>query len=65
VLRIGQTERRMAAAKLLLVDRLPINLIGSVLNAAPTDGEYNYYGYVPGYGTEELEPDQQVAQISS
>lgn len=65
VLRIGQTERRMAAAKLLLVDRLPINLIGSVLNAAPAGGEYDYYGYVPGYGTEELEPGQQVAQISS
>lgn len=65
VLRIGQTERRMAAAKLLLVDRLPINVIGSVLNAAPTEGEYEYYGYVSGYGTEGLEPSQQVAQISS
>ena len=65
VLRIGQTERRMAAAKLLLVDRLPINVIGSVLNAAPTQGEYEYYGYVSGYGTEDLEPSQQVAQISS
>ena len=65
VLRIGQTERRMAAAKLLLVDRLPINVIGSVLNAAPAEGEYEYYGYVSGYGTEDLEPSQQVAQISS
>lgn len=64
VLRIGQTERRMAAAKLLLVDRLPINVIGSVLNAAPTKGEYEYYGYVSGYGTEGLEPGRQVAQIS-
>ena len=65
VLRIGQTERRMAAAKMLLVDRLPINVIGSVLNAAPSQGEYEYYGYVSGYNTEELEPDQQVAQITS
>ncbi|MEO7770179.1 MAG: polysaccharide biosynthesis tyrosine autokinase [Gemmatimonadaceae bacterium] len=65
VLRIGQTERRMAAQKLLLVDRLPINLIGSVLNAAPAGGEYEYYGYVPGYGTEDLEPGQRVAQITS
>ncbi|MEP6618265.1 MAG: polysaccharide biosynthesis tyrosine autokinase [bacterium] len=64
VLRIGQTEKRMAAAKLLLVDRLPINVIGSVLNAAPTKGEYEYYGYVSGYGTEGLEPGRQVAQIS-
>jgi hypothetical protein len=54
----------MAAAKLLLVDRLPINVIGSVLNAAPSKGEYEYYGYVSGYGTEGLEPGRQVAQIS-
>jgi hypothetical protein len=35
-----------------------------VLNAAPSDGEYEYYGYTSGYGTTELEPGQQVAQIS-
>ena len=64
VLRIGQTEKRMAAAKLLLVDRLPINVIGTVLNAAPTYGEYGYYGYVDGYGTEGLEPGKQVAEVS-
>jgi capsular exopolysaccharide synthesis family protein len=64
VLRIGQTEKRMAAAKMLLVDRLPIHILGTVLNAAPTDGEYEYYGYVSGYGTLELEPGQQVAQVS-
>jgi succinoglycan biosynthesis transport protein ExoP len=50
VLRIGQTEKKMAAAKLMLVDRLPINIIGTVLNAAPSYGEYAYYGYVDGYG---------------
>ena len=66
VLRIGQTERRMAAAKLLLVDRLPISVMGSVLNAVPSSGEYEYYGYVGGYAASdgELEPGQQVAQIS-
>ena len=66
VLRIGQTERRMAAAKLLLVDRLPINVMGSVLNAAPSNGEYEYYGYVGGYAAvdEPLEAGRQVAQIS-
>jgi capsular exopolysaccharide synthesis family protein len=64
VLRIGQTERRMAAAKMLLVDRLPITVIGAVLNATPTNGEYEYYGYVSGYGTTELDADRQVAQIS-
>ena len=64
VIRIGQTEKRMAAAKLVLVDRLPISVVGAVLNAVPTTGEYAYYGYVSGYGTEDLEPGKQVAQIS-
>jgi tyrosine-protein kinase Etk/Wzc len=64
VLRIGQTEKRMAAAKLLLVDRLPINVLGTVLNAVPTYGEYEYYGYVGGYGTVELEPGHEVARVS-
>ena len=66
VLRIGQTERRMAAAKLLMVDRLPINVMGSVLNGAPANGEYEYYGYVGGYAAadEVLETSQRVAQIS-
>jgi capsular exopolysaccharide synthesis family protein len=64
VLRIGQTEKRMAAAKMLLVDRLPINVLGSVLNAAPTYGEYEYYGYVSGYGTEGLEPGKEIAAVS-
>ena len=49
VLRIGHTEKRMAAAKLVLVDRLPIHLVGAVLNSAPSSGEYAYYGYVEGY----------------
>ena len=40
VIRIGQTAKRMAAAKLLLVDRLPINVVGAVLNAVPSTGEY-------------------------
>lgn len=66
VLRIGQTERRMAAAKLLLVDRLPINVMGSVLNCAPSNGEYEYYGYVGGYAAadEELAAGQEIARIS-
>ena len=32
VLRIGQTDRRMASAKLELVDRLPVRVLGAVLN---------------------------------
>jgi polysaccharide biosynthesis transport protein len=50
VLRVGKTERRLAAAKLLLVDRLPINILGAVLNGVQLRGEFEYYGYSTGYG---------------
>ncbi len=49
VLRAGKTERRLAAAKLLLADRLPINVLGAVLNAVQLEGEFQYYGYASGY----------------
>jgi capsular exopolysaccharide synthesis family protein len=49
VLRAGKTERRLAAAKLLLADRLPINILGAVLNAVQLEGEFQYYGYASGY----------------
>jgi capsular exopolysaccharide synthesis family protein len=66
VLRIAQTERRMANAKLALLDRLPIHVMGAVLNGAPSGGEYEYYGYVGGYAAvdEQLDAGRQVAQIS-
>jgi polysaccharide biosynthesis transport protein len=53
VVRIGQTERRLAAAKLSLADRLPINIVGTVLNSVELNGEFQYYGYASGYGVEE------------
>ena len=65
VLRVGQTERRMAAAKMLLVRRLPISIMGAVLNAVPASGEYEYYGFVEGYAAvdEQLAAGQQVAEV--
>jgi polysaccharide biosynthesis transport protein len=56
VLRAGKTERRLAAAKLLLADRLPINIMGAVLNAVQLDGEFQYYGYAAGYDYTDGEP---------
>jgi len=50
VVRVGKTERRMAAAKLMLVDRLPISVVGAVLNGVNLKGEFDYYGYASGYG---------------
>jgi polysaccharide biosynthesis transport protein len=52
VVRIGQTERRLAEAKLAVADRLPINVIGAVLNEVELRGEFRDYGYASGYGIE-------------
>jgi capsular exopolysaccharide synthesis family protein len=57
VLRIGKTERRLAAAKLAVVDRLPIEVLGAVLNDVDLNGEYQYYGYASGY---ELKAEEEV-----
>ena len=53
VLRVGKTTRRMAAEKLRMLDRLPVAIIGAVLNGIHLGGEYAYYSYVPGYEAEE------------
>jgi capsular exopolysaccharide synthesis family protein len=45
VLRVGETDRRLADAKLRLVDRLPVRAIGAVLNAVNVTGSYRYYAY--------------------
>jgi polysaccharide biosynthesis transport protein len=65
VLRVGKTQRRLAAAKLLLVDRLPINIIGAVLNGVQLRGEFEYYGYATGYGYTEAEMAQAAPAAST
>ena len=64
VIRIGKTERRMAAAKLLLVDRLPINILGAVLNGVSLKGEFDYYGYASGYGFGEEPVESETTAVS-
>jgi capsular exopolysaccharide synthesis family protein len=54
VLRAGETDRHLAEAKLSLVDRLPIRVLGAVLNDVRTkDNAYRYYSYAYGYSAEE------------
>jgi polysaccharide biosynthesis transport protein len=63
VFRAGRTQKKLAAAKLLLIDRLPIQLIGAVLNAVQLDGEFQYYGYAAGYGyTDQPESESTALQ---
>lgn len=52
VLRVGKTDRRMASAKLQLIDRLPVRVLGAVLNCVELRGEFEYYRYSEGYATE-------------
>jgi capsular exopolysaccharide synthesis family protein len=46
VLRSGETDRKMAEAKLGLLYRLPIRLLGVVLNDTDGHSSYQYYAYV-------------------
>jgi capsular exopolysaccharide synthesis family protein len=54
VLRSGETNRRMAEAKVRLLDRLPIRVLGAVLNDIRTsESVYQHYSYVYGYVADE------------
>jgi capsular exopolysaccharide synthesis family protein len=59
VLRTGVTDREYTEAKLDLLDRLPVRVLGAVLNdvrATDAYGYYAYYSYLSGYeATEERE----------
>jgi capsular exopolysaccharide synthesis family protein len=45
VLRLGRTDREMAEAKLEVLRRLPLRLLGSILNDVRDGSEYQAYGY--------------------
>jgi capsular exopolysaccharide synthesis family protein len=53
VMRSGETDRTMAEAKLKLLDRLPIRVLGAVLNDIQAEGIYRYYSYLYGYTADE------------
>jgi succinoglycan biosynthesis transport protein ExoP len=52
VLRTGHSNRDIAGAKLEILGRLPIRLLGAILNDVPRGAAYGYYAYsyyLPGY----------------
>lgn len=53
VLRPGETDRKVAEAKLKTLERFPIRLLGAVLNDVPLEGAYQQYSYVYGYTPDE------------
>jgi polysaccharide biosynthesis transport protein len=52
VLRTGETDRRLAKAKLELLDRLPTMVLGAIVNDVKVEGEYRYYSYLGKYDAE-------------
>ncbi len=58
VMRAGITDRKMAKAKMLIVDTLPVRVMGAVLNGIELTGVYEYYSYYRDYAAHDEEPDR-------
>jgi capsular exopolysaccharide synthesis family protein len=58
VLRPGLTDRKLAENKLELLDRLPVTIIGAVLNAISGGRAYRYYSEYTTYEGEDEGPDE-------
>ena len=67
VLRTGHSHRDIIGAKLEVLDRLPIRLLGAVLNDVPRGAAYGYYAYysyyLPGYEAVEEETTAAGPQV--
>lgn len=49
VMRVGITDRKMAEAKMAVVDTLPVRVMGAILNGIELKGAYQYYSYYQEY----------------
>jgi capsular exopolysaccharide synthesis family protein len=49
VLRAGETDRKLAQAKLSVLDRMPVRLLGAILNDIGALPQFKYYYYLEGY----------------
>jgi capsular exopolysaccharide synthesis family protein len=57
VLRTGVTDRQLAEAKMDLLNRLPVRVLGTVVNDVRASDEYAYYSYyMAGYELDEEMP---------
>jgi Mrp family chromosome partitioning ATPase len=58
VLRAGVTDRQLAEAKLDVLDRLPVRVLGTVVNDVRPGADYQYYSYyLAGYELQEEAAD--------
>jgi capsular exopolysaccharide synthesis family protein len=58
VLRTGETDRRLAQSKLEVLDRLPVRVLGTVLNDIGENAQFRYYYYLEGYDSIENGSDR-------
>jgi tyrosine-protein kinase Etk/Wzc len=58
VLRPGITDRKLAENKLEILDRLPVSIIGAVLNAISAGRAYRYYSDYTTYEAEDENMDE-------
>lgn len=67
VMRAGVTDRKMAAAKMGVVDTLPVRVMGAVLNGIKLTGVYQYYSYYQDYAAsdEEVTPRLAAGEVSN
>lgn len=63
VLRTGITDRELAQSKLEMLDRMPVHVLGAVLNAVPPHAVYGYYAYAAGYEAKDEEPAAPVEYV--
>ncbi len=64
VMRAGVTDRKMAAAKMAVVDTLPVRVMGAVLNGIKMTGAYQYYSYYQEYAATDEEPIGRISDGS-
>lgn len=60
VLRVGKTDRKLADVKLATLDRLPVQVLGAVMNDVKLEGEYQYYSYLDGYS---VQTDEELPRL--
>lgn len=65
VLRTGETDRKLAQAKLEVLDRMPVRILGTVLNDIGESPQFKYYYYLEGYGALENATGDDAALIGS